>query len=148
MELPRGDWSGDRALICSDLGCGADRYAKGLCRKCYERRRNSEAAARKCTRDGCERNPRRRTLCARHYREYLRTKSTKWPMCSVSHCCERPKKGSKYCGDHDSVYGEGVSKHIRQSLTPDAILRSVLATQEILELANFPVLSLDSHRLD
>ena len=146
MEHPRHDWSGGNVRMCGDSGCNGRVYAKKLCSKCYAFERRKAAAKKTCTRDDCIRVPFRRTLCARHYIQFLREKNTTWSTCSVEHCCNRQEKASRYCAMHDSVYGVGVSKHTRQSLTPDAILRSVRETQKILEMANFPVLSLGPHQ--
>ena len=112
--------------------------------RCYMRARTERLSKKTCTSEGCGRVRFRRMLCRAHYNKFRREKGTKWPTCSVQHCFDRPKKGSRYCSSHDSVYGVGVSKHTRQSLTRDEILRSVIATQKVLQLANFPVLELGS----
>jgi hypothetical protein len=146
MEHPRGDWTEIDGRKCSDLGCGGRVFVKNLCKKCYERKRRAELATKTCTENGCSHVRFRRTLCQRHYHK-LNSIRIKRPKCSISHCFEHPTKGSRYCVDHDSVYGEGVSKHTRQNLTHEAILRCAIETQKILESANFPVLSLDLHQL-
>ena len=118
---------------CTATDCDAAQYAKGLCTRCWAAQRRAAQAAAPCTADGCAGRPYRRTLCHAHYRAFLRTKPEPVaPPCAVPHCDARSAKGTRFCCMHDSVYGDGVSKHTLQSLTPAAILRAALATREVL----------------
>lgn len=133
---------------CADMCCKNPVFAKGWCKLCYHKKWNAARAVEVCTIEGCKSKRSRRTLCRVHYLRYLREKGTKWSQCDVGHCSERPVKPSRFCEKHDAVYGDGVSKHMRQNLTHEAIRRVALETQRMLDAGNFPIREQDRIPLD
>lgn len=74
---------------CSYEQCGNPVFARGICRKHYERERLETAAP--CSFVGCANKAYRGDLCSEHYRE--RQKSLR-PLCVV-HGCSNPQKTLK-----------------------------------------------------
>ncbi len=121
--------------LCCDASCNYPVYAKHLCRRCYNSTLSKATSAKMCTRFDCGRRRFRRTLCNRHYIEFLHSKSPAVKRCDVKACqrwCTR--SGTRYCAAHDTVYGEGVRKDTKKHLTPAAILRTAIMTKQMFEL--------------
>lgn len=71
---------------CSEVGCGNPVFARGICRKHYERERLATAAP--CSFLGCQNKVYRGDLCAEHYR--VKQKSSR-PTCTVPGCTDPQK---------------------------------------------------------
>lgn len=133
-----------RERICTEPGCEAPVLAKHLCKTCYERAQRVKRAGSLCTKTDCPKGRYRQTLCWAHYRDFCMTKKT----VSKRKCCVETcdylvtDTKTRYCSMHDSVYGEGVSKNIRDHISQEEILKTVQMTKLLLE--QHPELRLDA----
>lgn len=71
---------------CSEFGCGNPVFARGICRKHYEKERLATAAP--CSFLGCENKAYRGDLCSEHYR--AKQKASR-PKCIIIGCYEPQK---------------------------------------------------------
>lgn len=73
-------------IECSEVGCGNPVFARGICRKHYEKERLETAAP--CSFSGCQNKTYRGDLCAEHYR--AKQKASR-PKCTIIGCYEPQK---------------------------------------------------------
>lgn len=81
-------------LECSIYSCGNPVFARGFCRKHYDK--DVERTAPPCSVSGCNRVSKRSGMCDAHYRSELKKRS---PLCSV-YGCDLPVKAKGYCDKH------------------------------------------------
>ena len=121
--------------LCSDIYCRFPMYARHLCRRCYSITIRKATALKPCTTIGCGHKRFRRTMCQAHYYEFLHANRPTEKQCSVATCQRRcAGGGTRFCPEHDTVYGEGVSKNTKKHLTHAAILRTAIVTKQMLDL--------------